>query len=210
MLERMCEAIGRTRYVRSVVYYGFLYRWLRPEALFGRLRAAFWRGWMRHVGEKSFISYNVKIENPEHISLGHHTRIRNNCVLDGSGGLEIGDEVGLGFQSIVLTSAHRFQDVATPYRLQGFDLKPVRIGNDVWIGTRVIIQPGVTIGDGAVVGSSAVVTRDVPPFTIVAGVPAKVVGKRDQAVAAERGEKDPTAPNCAAGDGDAGLTGSRI
>jgi maltose O-acetyltransferase len=183
VLEWVCEAIGRTRYVRSVVYYGFLYRWLRPEPLFGRLRAAFWRGWTRKVGEKSYISYNVKLECPERISIGRNTRIKNNCILDGHGGLEIGDDVLLGFQSVIMTSTHRFRDAATPIRLQGHDRKPVRIGNDAWVGARVIIQPGVTVGNGAVVGSAAVVTKDVPPFAVVAGVPARVMGRRSQEAA---------------------------
>jgi virginiamycin A acetyltransferase len=56
--------------------------------------------------------------------------------------------------------------------------EPITIGNDVWIGTRAIILPGVDIGDGAVVGAGAVVTKDVDSYSIVAGVPAKEVGRR--------------------------------
>ena len=59
-------------------------------------------------------------------------------------------------------------------------IKPVIIGDDVWIGGRVIILPGVTIGNGAIVGAGAVVTRDVPEYAIVGGVPAKVIKMRTQ------------------------------
>ncbi len=59
--------------------------------------------------------------------------------------------------------------------------KPVTIGNDVWVGTRAMVLGGVTIGDGAVVGAGAIVTKDIPPYAIVAGVPAKVIRYRFEA-----------------------------
>ena len=178
MLDGLFEAIGKTRYLRYAVYWGFLHGWRRPEPLFGRLRAAFWRGRMRSVGGGSHISYDVKVLGASHVSIGHNARITNGCILDGRGGLDVGDDVLLGYQSIVMTLTHRFRDREKPVRQQGFDLKPVRIGNDVWIGARVIVQPGVTVGNGAVIGSGAVVTNDVPPFAIAAGVPARVIGHR--------------------------------
>ena len=55
---------------------------------------------------------------------------------------------------------------------------PVKIGDDVWIGRRVIILPGVTIGDGCIIGAGAVITKDIPPYSVVVGVPAKVVRRR--------------------------------
>ncbi|MEX6506682.1 DapH/DapD/GlmU-related protein [Jiella sp. M17.18] len=64
--------------------------------------------------------------------------------------------------------------------------KPVTIGNDVWIGHGAVILPGVTVGDGAVIGANAVVTKDVPRYTIVAGVPAKPIRRRFSAAIAER------------------------
>jgi maltose O-acetyltransferase len=137
---------------------------------------------MRSLGANSYISYNVVIHNPEGISIGYNTRVTNKCILYGRGMLDIGDDVLVGYQSIVLTSSHRFHDANTPIRLQGSDVKPVRIGNDVWIGARVIIQPGVTVGDGAVIGSGAVVTHDVPSFAVVGGVPARVIGRRGQEI----------------------------
>jgi len=178
VLEWLFGVIGRTRYLRFMVDWTFLYARLLPEPLWGRVRASFWRGQMRFVGSDSYISYHVTIQGPQGISIGHNTRITNNCTLNGRGTLDIGDNVLVGFQSIVLTATHRFQDPDTPIRLQGSDLKPVRIGNDVWIGARVVIQPGVTVGNGAVIGAGAVVTTDVPPFTVVAGVPARVIGRR--------------------------------
>ena len=58
--------------------------------------------------------------------------------------------------------------------------RPVVIGSDVWIGAKASVMPGITIGDGSVIGTASVVTKDVPPFTIVGGVPAKVLGEVDR------------------------------
>ena len=62
--------------------------------------------------------------------------------------------------------------------LQPNEAKPIRIGNDVWIGAHAVVLAGVTIGEGAVVGAGAVLKDNVPPYTIVGGVPAKVIGMR--------------------------------
>jgi acetyltransferase-like isoleucine patch superfamily enzyme len=194
VLERSFEFVGRTRFLRYVVYWSLLHGWRRPPLLFGRLRAAYWRGRGMRVGVGSRISYDVTVVSPRGTSIGRNAMIANNSVLDGRGGLEIGDDVQLGFQAILLTTSHRFRDPRTPVRLQGLDRKPVRVGNDVWVGARVVIQPGVTVGDGAVVGAGAVVTRDVPPFAVVAGVPARVIGQRGRETAAGQARSSGPAP----------------
>ena len=77
----------------------------------------------------------------------------------------------VGPQTIIATLNHD----PDPDKRGGMFAKPVRIGAKVWLGARVTICPGVTIGEGAIVGAGAVVTKDVPPRTVVAGVPAKVI-----------------------------------
>lgn len=82
-------------------------------------------------------------------------------------------------QVAIIGADHEFRKLGTPICFSGRQSLPsTRIGDDVWIGMRAQIMVGVEIGHGAVIASSAVVTRDVPPFAIVAGVPAKVVGYR--------------------------------
>ena len=124
----------------------------------------------------------VNVERLADFSLGRHLKIGNysglgvNCRVRGK--VTIGDNVMMGPDVIILTRSHNAQDVDVPMRHQGASEAPVSIGNDVWIGTRAIIMPGVSIGDGVIIGSAAVVTRDVPPYTVVGGIPARVIMQR--------------------------------
>ena len=85
----------------------------------------------------------------------------------------------MGPEVIVYTSGHKFDRTDITMIEQGSTVpEQVTIGNDVWIGRRVIIMPGVTIGDGCVIGAGAVVTKDIPPYSVAGGVPAKVIKSR--------------------------------
>lgn len=102
-------------------------------------------------------------------------------------GTRIGSDVMMGPDCVIYTVSHRFDRTDIPMNQQGYiPLSPVIIGNDVWIGGRVTIMPGVTIGDGCVIGAGAVVTHDIPPYSVAAGVPARVIKSRKSA----EGEKD--------------------
>jgi acetyltransferase-like isoleucine patch superfamily enzyme len=90
--------------------------------------------------------------------------------------IEIGDHVMFANGCFVGDADHRYDDPDRPITEQGFVPRgPVRIGDNVWLGVNCVITGGVTIGDRAVIGANSVVTRDVPPGTIAAGAPAKVV-----------------------------------
>src|SRR6478672_9593886 len=109
------------------------------------------------------------------ITIGRRSVVNQQCCLDGRGGLSIGDNVDISPGVWILTDSHDMNDP-----LFGEVLAPVTIGNDVWIGSRAMILPGVTVGEGAVVAAGAVVTRDVVPYTVVAGVPARPIGSRSR------------------------------
>lgn len=130
------------------------------------------------IGLNSIISRNVKIVYPQGIEIGDYVNITRNVTLDGRGGIKIGSDTLVGFESIILTSSHNYKQKNMLVREQGMFQAPVAIGKDVWIGTRVIILPGVTIGDGAVIGANSVVSKDVKPNTVVAGTPAKFIKER--------------------------------
>lgn len=95
------------------------------------------------------------------------------------GVVHIGDNVMMGKDCIIITSNHNFDRLDIPMCDQGSDDdSPVYIGNDVWIGDRVIILPGIRIGNGCIIGAGSVVTHNVSDFDIVAGNPAKVIRSR--------------------------------
>lgn len=86
----------------------------------------------------------------------------------------------MGPEVVIYTSGHKHDSVDAPMMDQGMEaVKPVTIGNDVWIGRRVMIMPGVTIGNGVIIGAGAVVTKNVLDNVVVGGVPAKIIKNRE-------------------------------
>ena len=129
----------------------------------------------KKVGKNVWFARHIDIRSPYRISIGDHTHINKGVLLDGRGGsLTIGDNVDIAQEVNIWTMQHDYND--PKYKSIG---KPVCIEDYVWIASRATILPGVTIGRGAVVASCAVVTKNVPPLSVVAGVPAKVIGHRD-------------------------------
>ena len=107
------------------------------------------------------------------VVIGHHTRIGlHNTVI---GPVTIGNHVNLA-QGITVTALnHNFSDTEHRIDEQGVSTSPVTLGDDIWVGANAVILPGVTIGNHSVVAAGAVVTKDVPAFTLVGGVPDKVI-----------------------------------
>ena len=110
------------------------------------------------------------------ISIGKGSGLGVNCLVHGP--LEIGEKVMMGPDVVILTHTHNIDRTDIPMGDQGSRVAKVTIGNDVWIGMRSIIMPGVKIGNGAVIGAGAIVTKNVPDYAIVGGVPAKIIKYR--------------------------------
>lgn len=120
------------------------------------------------------------VNAPHKLYLGNHIYIGPHATLNSIGGIKIQNGTCIGPYLHIYSADHRYFDgQALPYD-QDELLKPVEIGENVWIGGDVIILPGVTIGEGAVVGAGSLVTKDVPPGHIVAGHPARTIKQRDQ------------------------------
>jgi len=102
-----------------------------------------------------------------------------------SGYIEIGSDVLMGPRVTLLAENHVFSDAARPIKQQGVERSFIRIEDDCWLGAGSVVLAGVTVGRGSVVAAGSVVTRDVPPFTVVAGAPAQVIRERRQGAAAE-------------------------
>lgn len=124
------------------------------------------------------ISEAVSITYPYRIAIGSGVTLNEGVVLSGYGGLTIGDNVLVGHRATILSSTHEFSSTKKNIRSQGILPKATYIGDDVWIGTNVTVLAGVKIGNGAIVGAGAVVTHDVVEFTVVAGIPARVIKVR--------------------------------
>lgn len=126
------------------------------------------------LGRKSVVESYCCINNAVgDVTIGDQTRIGIHCTVIGP--VCIGNNVNLA-QGITVTALnHNFEDATRRIDEQGISTKPVVIGDDVWIGANAVILPGVTIGRHVVVAAGAVVTKDVPEFTVVGGVPAKVI-----------------------------------
>lgn len=121
----------------------------------------------------SHIHQGVQFFYPAGVKIGRDTIIGQKAFLDGRDLLSIGDHVDIASEVMIYNSEHDIN--AEDF---GATKSPVEIGDYVFIGPRAIILPGVKIGKGAVVGAGAVVTKDVPEFAIVGGVPAQVIGER--------------------------------
>jgi acetyltransferase-like isoleucine patch superfamily enzyme len=143
--------------------------WLRSK-LIGRF--------FQHFGQGTVVQAGMRVTNPERIWIGSNCNFAQGVFITGGGGVRIGDWVGFGPDVKVWSVNHKFDDPNTPWLLQGWDLKPVVIEDDVWLGANVFVMPGVTIGKGAIVSACAVVAKSVPPYSLVAGNPARVVGWR--------------------------------
>lgn len=113
--------------------------------------------------------------------IGNHSYIGCNAVLGaGGGGINIGSNVLIGQAVNMHSESHVIENSSTLIRNQGISYKGILIEDDVWIGSKATILDGVVIATGAVVGAGAVVTKSIPPYSIAVGVPAKVIGVREE------------------------------
>jgi maltose O-acetyltransferase len=129
------------------------------------------------VGKESIIESPFHCVYGQNIYLGDHVFLNVHCALLDCNEIRIGNHVMIGPYVQIYTPAHELQ--AAP-RIAGWEVaKPITIADNVWIGGNAILLPGVTVSENAVVGAGAVVSRDVPPNTVVAGNPARVIRKID-------------------------------
>ena len=129
---------------------------------------------MKEFHFSSKLRRNVDLRTPYRISIGINTNINKRVVLDGRGALRIGNHVDVAQDVHIWTEQH-------DYNSKSFAAVNARvvIEDYVWIASRATILPGVTLGRGCVVACGAIVTKDVPPMAVVAGIPAKIIGERE-------------------------------
>lgn len=137
------------------------------------IRLLIYRIFGMKIGRDSHIYMGAEIRSPYRIQIGTGCSIGHQAILDGRGRLTIGNNVNFSTGVWIWTAQHDVNNLHF-----GSYSAPVRIEDYVWLSCRSVILPGVTVGEGAVVASGAVVTKDVDPYTIVGGVPAKKIGER--------------------------------
>ncbi len=142
------------------------------------VRSFVYRFLFKKLGSSCLIYSGVYLTHTYGISIGSGGSITSGAALDGRGGITIGDFVLIGPHVYVSSSNHSFKKISIPIAEQGHNMKPVVIKDDVWIGANATILGGVTIGKGSVIGAGAVVTKDVPSYSIMGGVPARKIGSR--------------------------------
>lgn len=131
---------------------------------------------LKKIGVQNSFSRHVEIRSPHRVYVGSNCSINKRTLLDARGGvITIGNCVDIAQETNIWTLEHDYN--SPDYKAVG---RPVTIEDYVWIASRATILPGVTIGEGAVVASCSVVTHDVPPYTVVGGIPARKIGERSK------------------------------
>ena len=165
----------------SFVLYKIFASWMpiSQRSKFAKYMRVFFAKRIAKLGRNVNIEKNAYF-NPD-VVIGNNSGIGINCELYGP--IDIGDNVLMGPEVIMYTSGHNYSRLDIPILLQGkTEQKKIIIEDDCWIGRRVIIMPGVRVGRGSVIGAGAVVTKDVPPYSVVGGVPAKVIKRREERI----------------------------
>jgi len=127
------------------------------------------------IGKKSVLHMGCKFFDPKGLSIGEDTIIGNGVFLDGRDRLSIGNHVDIASEVMIYNSEHNINDPKFTA-----ETSPVIIGDYVFIGPRAIVLPGVKIGKGAIIAAGCVVTKDVPDYAIVGGVPGVIIGERKE------------------------------
>jgi len=176
----------------------YLHRREAWRAKIAKLRYLLFSTAFESAGRRGSIGSGVRFYGDLTIEFGNRVAIRDGCRFGGAGTLKVGDGTSINADCIltalerieigrdvmlapwvyVLDVDHRYEDRNVPITKQGYEVSPVVIGDGVWIGTGAVITKGVTIGVGAIIGAGSVVTQDIPPYTIAAGIPARVIKER--------------------------------
>jgi len=140
---------------------------------FNRLRCFFLKKILRRFGKDNEFDSRVYIGDGSDLEIGNHCQINCNAWLVN---VKIGDYVMIAPEVVFISKLHGFSRTDVPMVLQGvINGAQTIVDDDVWIGRRAIIMPGLQLGEGSVIGAGAVVTKDIPPYSVVAGVPARII-----------------------------------
>ena len=150
----------------------------RHKILFNSIKKLFLICVGAKVGRWVTFYPGIKINTGRNLVLGDNVDLAWGVLITTDGGVEIGDRTLIGYNTMIFSLNHVIPEADGQIFFAGHRPSKVTIGKDVWIGGGCIILPGITIGEGAIVASGSVVSKDIAPFTIVGGIPAKVIKER--------------------------------
>lgn len=151
----------------------------RHKLLFNPIKRLFLLLHGAKVGRYVTFYPGIKISPGTNISFGNYVDLAWGVLITTRGTVTIGDRTLVGYGTKILSSNHNIPAAQGRIFDSGHEAKPVVIGEDVWIGAHCVILAGVSIGEGAIVAAGSVVTKDIEPYTVVGGVPAKPLKTRD-------------------------------
>lgn len=142
------------------------------------------------IGKHAIVHFRTEIREPNHLTIGRGSIIGDNALLDARNGLTLGNNVNLSSNVSIYTLQHDHRDPEFGcYENQPEKKLSVEVDDRAWIGSNVTVLPGVHIGEGAICCAGCVVTKDVEPYAIVAGIPARKVGERTRDLTYELRER---------------------
>lgn len=150
----------------------------RCRKLYSKLTVTWLRVRGGDVAKTATVWPGARVIHPARLRIGSHTFIGHDAWVNARGGVCIGSDALIGPYCIIHSANHKFASKERPIRLQGHDLAPVTIGDNVWVAARVTILPGVRVAEGSVIAAGAVVTKNTEAYGIYAGVPAIKIGER--------------------------------
>ncbi len=157
--------------------------------LISHIRTSFWRLFLKKIGKRVDIMSGVVIMSPQKVEIGHDVLLNADSKIGGQTGVKIGNYVQLAYNVNITSVNHSYQNPKLPIKKQRSFGGPVIIEDDVWIGANSMILPNIKIGRGAIVGANAVVTKNVKPYSIVGGVPARFIKFRFSKKEIQRAKK---------------------
>lgn len=147
--------------------------------LLNYVKAMFLRAVGAKIGRRVVFYPGVWICTGRNLEIGDDVDLALDVLITTDGGVVIGARTLVGYRAQIISGNHVVPGGRLPIFNAGHVKRPVVVGADVWIGAQCVVLPGVTIGEGSVIAAGSVVTRDIPAFSIAAGVPARVIRERD-------------------------------
>lgn len=164
----------RIRYM----FYGLIFN--RRSLVFSGIRYSVIRSILKRCGKNVYFSSHVVIKNLHNVSLGDNISVHEFSYIDGTGGIDIGDDVSIAHSSSLISSSHNYDKIDVPIRDQGTSSQRIIIENNVWLATGVTVLTGSVIKEGCILAAGCIYNDKVGIKNgIFAGVPAKVIKKRD-------------------------------